>query len=438
MSVEARYRALLRWYPRSWRSSHEDVLLGTLLDAAEADARTAPTTAEAWNIRWTGTGEHFTITAAMIATVGALLTTLAHTAVVTFGLSGIAQLGGGWIPAVLGQFLAPLLLSFAALCLLRHSRTILPGRAVTVLVLALPTWALAAAAALSWSVGFDEADAGGIASPFALAFPVLFIAAWVVGGAALFLLTSALLRKVPRGARWAGAGSAALLTPPVAGVAIITPMTTALVGLGLLFLCGFRMRSAAPPSRLAPRPATLAVRRRVAIFSTITLVISILCVAFALTGSSWTAGIDSTRAMQVGLCAGQLCAIPLLFCFGWILQDRRPVAAIRRWFPIVTLSVGLSITALDTMAGYSQSGYPAWPGLIVIAIGLGAITFQLLRLSGGVRVLLAVATGLALLLPVWLTTVMLGFLVPIAATVMMIWGLRGQRVRTRTPLIASA
>ncbi|HCS61702.1 MAG TPA: hypothetical protein DIW46_09955 [Microbacterium sp.] len=430
MSLETQYQALLRWYPRSWRTSHEAVLLGTLLDAAEAKNRTAPTVSEAWNIRWTGLGERFSLNAALIATLGALLCTLMHTAAVTFGLGTIAQVGGGWIPAALGQFLAPLLLSYAVLCLLRDSRMILPGRAVTVFACVLPAWALAATAAVSWSVGFEEADTGGIASPFALAFAPLFASAWALGAGTVFLLTHALLRKVPRSARWAGAASAAVVTPPLLGVALISPMTTAVLGLALLFVCAFQRGPIRTRPRSVPRAVTPATARRVTIVAGTTLAISVVCAAFALTGSTWTAGIDSTRAMQLGLCAGQLCAIPLMFCLAWIRQDRRPTTPVYRWFPVVTLALGLSLIALDTIIGFTPSGLFPWPGLVVIAMGLAVITFQMLRLSGSIRVLLAIVTGAALVFPVWLAIVMIGFLVPIGASAMMLWGLRNRRVRT--------
>jgi len=46
MSLEAAYRRMLRWYPRSWRAANADVVLGTLLDAAEAEGRVRPRLAE--------------------------------------------------------------------------------------------------------------------------------------------------------------------------------------------------------------------------------------------------------------------------------------------------------------------------------------------------------------------------------------------------------
>ena len=43
MVEEQYYRRLLRWYPRSWRAHHGEVLLGIMLDEAEALGRSRPT-----------------------------------------------------------------------------------------------------------------------------------------------------------------------------------------------------------------------------------------------------------------------------------------------------------------------------------------------------------------------------------------------------------
>lgn len=446
MTLANRYRALLRWYPRGWRTTHGEVMLGTLLDAAETEGRTAPTAAESWSIRWAGLGERFTADAALAATVCALLVALVTTAISIFQVGELAQIGGGWIPAVLGQFLAPTLLSFAVLCLLRRARIVLPARTITAFLIAVLAWALAAAAALSWSVRFDEADVGGISSPLALAFPVLLAAAWVVGGCAVFLVTHAVLSRVPRGAQWTAAGSAALLTPPVLGLGTISPMTTALAALAMLFICGVNLRRqpATQPDEqpvLQPSPArrvSTAVRRRAAVFGAITLVISLVGVAFALTGSSWTqAGVDSTRAMQLGLSAGQLTTIAPLLCLAWILQHRRPVPAARRWLGFLLVSLGLAVTALDTIFGFTRSGALPWPGIAVIALGLGVLTFELLRMTGTIRVLLSAATALVLFVPSWGIVVMLGFLVPIAAVVLLMWGLGESRRQSEALITAS-
>ena len=373
---------------------------------------------------------------ALYATVGALLATLAHTALMMFALDDIALIGGSWILAALGQFAAPALLSFAVLCLLRDSGVILPGRAMTALACAAPAWALAAAAAVSWSVGFDEADAQGVTSPLTAAFVPLLGVAWVLGSATVFVLTDTMLRKLPPGARWATACSSVVLTPPLLGVATISPIATAIACLAVLFLCGIKLRPERTAGRITARPVTHTVRRRVAVFSIATLVISIFCVAFALTGATWTPVIDSTRAMQLGLSSGLLCAVFLLFCAEWIFRDRRPPSAAGRGSPITLLALGLGLTALDTVTGFTPSGTLPWPGISLICTGVAIIVFHTLRMAGVVRVVLAAVAGLALLVPMWIVTVTLAFWLPIAALSMMIWSLRGRRLRGTTSLPA--
>ena len=52
--LEARYRRLAAWYPRSWRAANEDVLIGTMLDIAEAEGRTEPSRADRWDLARAG------------------------------------------------------------------------------------------------------------------------------------------------------------------------------------------------------------------------------------------------------------------------------------------------------------------------------------------------------------------------------------------------
>lgn len=49
-SLEGRYRAVLRWYPTRWRAKNEDVVVGTLLDVADAQSRDKPRLAELVNL----------------------------------------------------------------------------------------------------------------------------------------------------------------------------------------------------------------------------------------------------------------------------------------------------------------------------------------------------------------------------------------------------
>jgi hypothetical protein len=54
MNAERAYRAALRWYPAGWRRDNGDVLIGTLMDAADAEGRTVPTRDELRDLRRSG------------------------------------------------------------------------------------------------------------------------------------------------------------------------------------------------------------------------------------------------------------------------------------------------------------------------------------------------------------------------------------------------
>ena len=51
---EPQYRAALRWYPRGWRRRNEEVMVGTLLDVADADGRTTASRDELRDLRRSG------------------------------------------------------------------------------------------------------------------------------------------------------------------------------------------------------------------------------------------------------------------------------------------------------------------------------------------------------------------------------------------------
>ncbi|QEE60334.1 hypothetical protein FVA74_01200 [Salinibacterium sp. dk2585] len=53
-ALEQRYRRALRWYPAQWRARHEEVVLSTLLDGADAEGRATPGRGELLNLAVTG------------------------------------------------------------------------------------------------------------------------------------------------------------------------------------------------------------------------------------------------------------------------------------------------------------------------------------------------------------------------------------------------
>jgi hypothetical protein len=64
--LERRYRDALRWYPRKWLRRNEDVVVGTLLDVADADDRTTPAKGELAGLRRTAIAAHFGVFARIL------------------------------------------------------------------------------------------------------------------------------------------------------------------------------------------------------------------------------------------------------------------------------------------------------------------------------------------------------------------------------------
>lgn len=52
--IQHQFRGALRWYPDRWRAQHEEAMLGTLLDVADAEGRTRPKRGELATLRASG------------------------------------------------------------------------------------------------------------------------------------------------------------------------------------------------------------------------------------------------------------------------------------------------------------------------------------------------------------------------------------------------
>lgn len=432
--MEDRCRRLLRWYPASWRAENGEVLLGTLLDVAEAERRERPSAGEAWSIRFAGAGERLTPRAGLTLGCIALVLAACAQAVNVAGATFTAP-AGDLLPLMLSGLAAPVLLSAAILAGLRHGRKLLPARAVGVLLAGTAAWALSFLTAWSWSVGFDEADAGMTRSPLASAFLPLFLSAWVVGALALTLLLGGLAVGLPRPVRWSVSFVAALFTPPVLGAATTSPLVSVLVAGAVVAafagLLSHPSGSARGSIRRPGAPAPRGVRRRVAVLAGISLGISLLGVGFALTGGAWAPGFDGTRAMRIGLIGGSLAFVPLLFAAGSLLSLRRPSARGAIWIGVLLMVTGIGAHAVSTMSGLAGSGDRPWWTVLPAAAGVGVLTAGVMGLRPGLRLLVGIAISAAVLFPIWSGLVAGALLVHFAAAGLLVWGCRRPRPSTR-------
>jgi len=333
----SRARRLLRWYPRTWRETNGPVLLATMEEQWDDQARRGDpvglSVREAWSLRLHGGAERLSPGAgAVLAAAGAVVM-----------LAGTVLFFAPWSPALstaavtLAVGVGPAMAWAAAVALVRDVTWVPAWAAMLSVVAAAAASAAFALAVLSWSVGFQRADAGVDQSLAGNAFLGLGPAAVVLAAVALVPLAEPGLRRVgslrrrPR-ARWAVA--VACSVPLTVAVAVALAMAGGpLLAAGALFIgCGLRWRSgrgatrsaangtpadeadqherAQPAERAAathgPTGATLGeptprplvdhrvrtdarTRRRAAVLSWAAVPATTICAVYALLGERWAA-----------------------------------------------------------------------------------------------------------------------------------------------------
>jgi len=222
---EARFRRLLRWYPRGWRAHHGEALLGTLLDLAEHEGRTSPSA-----------GEGFAPLAAGLTAIP----------MVADGLRGAENLA---YPA-LAVLLAPGLAATAVIGHVRQARIVSPARAMLILALAWAALAVAAVAQALWVVGFDMADAGLPTTGLIAGFWQVFGVAVVLGAVAIAAVIEAMMMRAGVGGRPVRVltgGVIGAVAAPAIGLSLITPVAVLFVSIALAISARPRREAAAQP-----------------------------------------------------------------------------------------------------------------------------------------------------------------------------------------------
>ncbi len=434
-----RYARLLRWYPKGWREEHARLMLDTLDEHAQDRGIARPGIAEAWSIRAHGLGERATIRWAVTAAVVSMVAFILATVILLS--DAIFMPGAGMVRTFLAVLVGPLFLTIAVLILLHRRGQLSAPASLCGAVAAVPAFALAALAAASWSVGFDEADAGMGRSWFGSATLLFIVLAWLAVAAALLAPTALLVSaKLPAPIRLPLIGLLAAIMAIVVGVLMVTgQMMGSVAAAAVLVLAVLAGRPG------SVRPAGLAVSVQVVeqrssagrtaglnrsawakacVVGLFAFVAGLGCAVFALTGSMWSPGItDSTHAMNLGLAAGALAAIPVAMAAGVIFTPR--FGKSMRW-AVLLLSAALAVEAAAQFAG---AGHPLqWPMTVAAAVML-SLSFAL-PVSGlisskpVVRIGVAAALGLAGSMPGLMVVSAAAFIAPPVAAVLVVWSLR--------------
>lgn len=437
---EAEFRRLLRWFPHTWRAKWEDVALGSLLDDAEQRQLARLSRVEAWSLRAHGLVERvaaavrpLTITALTVAALGATTYLL---------LLQVPWLV--WLGSVCAAFVAPLLIAAVAAGLGYRGGLLTVRGTVGSLLIGAVALAFGYLAGRSWSVGFDEANAGRAQSSFAAAFVPLALSGVAAGAAALLPLALGILTSVrARSARVPLAVLIASTSSVAIGAALVMPTSAALAAAALVVVT-FR-RTAAPATGLAERGAPAAApglrwgRRRRTALTGITAAAGTVSVLFALTGSAWPGyhG-DGTQAMNLGLAAASLSAIPLAVVLGNLLHTkpryRSSLASATMLGALLSMATAQGMGAGSTLQITFLLCAGALAGLTAALLALPLFPYQ-----RAARIALVVGITVATFTTVGLpAAVVAPFAAPVCAIVMLLIGARRNGAKDLAPGAVSA
>jgi hypothetical protein len=434
------FRRLLRWYPARWRALNGDVLLSTMLDAAQREGRARPTWSEHWYGFIHGTSAHIDRRLAVRSSIAALTLLVISGIALVWGIAPLSEAGLGWTYQIVVTGAVPALTAVALVAVVREKGWVADVRALAATLLSVTAVCLATLTSLSWSMGFDAADAGVPLTGLATLFLPLFLTALVVGALAIAVLLESLLQRTMtnRASRMLAAGAAGLFAAPVVGLTMSTPYVSAVIALGVAVLGLIQTSSAAArEQKTTPRVDAATVARNsltrkslvaVRVLSTVAFLGGVVGVTYALTGAHWSpAATDGTVAMAQGIIALLLSSIPLLGAFGLTTSVRRHQRRLHTWGPICAAMLSVGLVAIAYLNAPERDGMALW---FTVASALGGVaitwwTIPRVRLARPAPVLIGVFAGLLyaaflgmMLLP------MLSFAVPVLAVLVATLGTR--------------
>lgn len=458
-ALEARYRRLLRSYPSRWRAANGEVVLGTLLDVADAEGRDRPTAAERRTLVVDGLAHRLDRRVAVVSASTAFVAAVLGS--VSFFLTlELSRLGLGWVGLVLQLLVVPIGVVVGTAALLRAGHRIGSVSAVVAVALAVPASAAALAAVLLWSVGFDAADAGRPVSGAETAIMLVSAAtAWALAVVVIALLSRPLFRG--GFATTVGGVLVAVVAAPFLGYGAISPGTGILLAaaVGVCALLdgragGVHVPADATGAQVAPAEGGAAVAQRSTADAqaaassgdpawlvpvlVASAVAGLASAGVALTGSLWFPSLDGTQAMGVGLGFGGL--------VGTVSVGAATVPLVRsRALPVLgavaaALSPGIGGAGqLTTWA----SGADAWPMFVVASVvgGVG-VSFLVGRalqrrspaLTPAARAAVAVLAGIGYAATIGLMAVLYApFAAPVLAAVVAWRARRSQRAVRPAP-----
>lgn len=446
-ALETQYRRLVGWYPRQWREHHAQVIIGTLMDAAESEGRKRPTTREMLSLVGHGLGTRLDMRSGTILAVSGLAAAILAGLLQLFLIPEVGTQWPGAIALTLQLLVAPALIAAAVASLLRELTVLGAVAALAVAALAVATSASGLALAMLWSSAFAAADAGVAALvDDRIAMVIALVLGWVTGAAAIATGVQGILAAVGLGRfhSWAIAGPIALASMPLIAVSLLSPTLGVMSGIGVLSLLLVELARRKPTHAIPPRPSIVTApsasgseRMAIGALAWAGFTLGATSVAFALTGAVWPGvSLDGTQSMQLGIAGGFLSASLVVIALTSLAATRRPGSGTRLAIPFSISLLGLGIAAVTSLPLFDAASPIRWAGLLATvlcgAVLVSVITSRLIRGSRGLRSGMAVAVGAAYTVTFGIVvTFATAFLAPVAALILAIWASREPRLRVQ-------
>lgn len=390
-ATEARYRRLLRWYPKSWREANEDLALGMMLEVAESEGRTTPSRKERVGACLEGLGARLDLRFALTASLVGVLLAGVGGLLFEWAFPQVGRLGAYWLLLLVLTVVVPFLAIVGAISFAREIGLLSSPRSLSVMALAslsLISSYVAQIARMGMIAGLVDGDYS------TTGFDVL---TWVTGAMAVAVLLGGLLARtrLPAVAAAMIAGAAGVASAPVLAITLSSPYLATIVA-GAVAVRSWTLTYPTTATALG-EDAQATTRDKRLVGQLLWIGATGTIAGWTIAGAMWSAdAVDGQEALTQGITISLLSGLALLGALTVRMTARRS-RSIATQAPIVLVAISLIVNAFGYLP--TATSFNMRPAFACSAYLVGAaITIWLAtRLSGptGHRVLFATAIGIA-------------------------------------------
>ena len=276
---------------------------------------------------------------------------------------------------VLGSVVAPALATVVFVRLAAGPLGVTVRRRRILLAVTVFAFLALALTANSFSVGFDDADAGRPSGLFASLTAVFAVAGVLAFAASIALvLVAAIGGRLSTRAGVAIAVLAGLIAAPFVALTFLTPAPSLVYALAAFVWAAWPRGLPKSADRPSARPlvAVEGVRDRVILLSAVSLATTLVVWVGGIAVSLANTGTDAaTTGLGVASALGQLAVIPLIWAVSLLLGVRLPASTATARLGIAVATATVAAAALAMTIGYSPDGGLFIPLIALLSLGVG-------------------------------------------------------------------